>query len=211
MIEVIDNLVQIAVTAAAALGSAVAFGRSRRQEWFLLTCFYGTFALGGLYWVLYLLLMSRTPQIFYVSDLCWAATFAFLMTLEISLPETEEERRFRHPAMWLAPCFCVPMLIFFMRWGDYAMNACWCVLSGISGWFSIRGMLYARRQQGQERERQYFHMVVLVFLILEYALWTASGFWCGDTLANPYFWIDFLITGSLAVLWFAMRRGETAE
>ena len=34
------------------------------------------FALGTLYWTLHLLLRQETPQVFYVSDLAWLASFA---------------------------------------------------------------------------------------------------------------------------------------
>lgn len=64
---------------AAAYGFCAAlreYYRARRRPWFLLTCFYATFALGTLYWTLHLLLRQETPQVFYVSDLAWLASFA---------------------------------------------------------------------------------------------------------------------------------------
>lgn len=33
-----------------------------------------------------------------------------------------------------------------------------------------------------------------------YCLWTSSLFWQGDSLANPYFWFDFVLTATLLAL-----------
>jgi len=57
---------------------------------------------------------------------------------------------------------------------------------------------------------QFFHIVVLLILILEYVLWTSSCFWVSNTLTNPYFWIDFLLTAALLALIPATRKAVGA-
>ena len=76
MLELWDYLVQFLVTAYGFCAALREYYRARRRPWFLLTCFYATFALGTLYWTLHLLLRQETPQVFYVSDLAWLASFA---------------------------------------------------------------------------------------------------------------------------------------
>ncbi len=56
-----------------------------RQAYFLLLCFYGCFALGALYWTLYLLLFGATPRVFYVSEFGWVASVIFLHILPVLL------------------------------------------------------------------------------------------------------------------------------
>ena len=53
--ELIENLLQLLTTFIGALLSGIACRKSGRQSYFLLLCFYGCFALGALYWTLYLL------------------------------------------------------------------------------------------------------------------------------------------------------------
>ena len=54
--ELIDNLLQFLAAFSGAVLSGIAYRKSRRQTHFLLLfCFYGCFALGALYWTLYLL------------------------------------------------------------------------------------------------------------------------------------------------------------
>ena len=83
--ELIENLLQLLVTFAGALLSGLSYRRSCRQAYFLLLCFYGCFALGALYWTLYLLLFDTTPRVFYVSEFGWVASLIFLRILQATL------------------------------------------------------------------------------------------------------------------------------
>ena len=110
MLELWDYLVQFLVTAYGFCAALREYYRARRRPWFLLTCFYATFALGTLYWTLHLLLRQETPQVFYVSDHAWLASFVFLLALTLTLP-TAEERRFRTRLCRLVPVVCLPHFI----------------------------------------------------------------------------------------------------
>ena len=80
--EVISNLLQAAVTLLGFFLGGIRYLKSRKQEYFLLTCFYGCFFLGSFYWTMYLLLLSKTPQVFYVSEFGWVASVIFLSMLQ---------------------------------------------------------------------------------------------------------------------------------
>ncbi len=92
--ELISNLFQFAVTLLGFCMSGIRYLKDRKQTYFLLTCFYGCFALGSLYWTLYLLLFSETPQVFYVSEFGWVASVIFLYLLQYTLSSAEERRLF---------------------------------------------------------------------------------------------------------------------
>ena len=119
--ELIENLLQLLVTFVGVLLSGISYRKSRRQAYFLLLCFYGCFALGVLYWTLYLLLFDTTPRVFYVSEFGWVASVIFLHILQATL-STPEERTFRCRRAWLAPAFGVPLLAFYCTYGDILSN-----------------------------------------------------------------------------------------
>ena len=123
--ELIENLLQLLVTFIGALLSGIAYRKSRRQAYFLLLCFYGCFALGALYWTLYLLLFDTTPRVFYVSEFGWVASLIFLRILQATLAGADE-RSFRCRRAWLAPAFGVPLLAFYCIFGDILSNLIWC-------------------------------------------------------------------------------------
>ena len=139
--ELIENLLQLLVTFVGALLSGISYRKSGRQVYFLLLCFYGCFALGALYWTLYLLLFDTTPRVFYVSEFGWVASVIFLRILQATLTGTNE-RSFRCRRAWLAPAFGVPLLAFLL-------GVCVTVLC-----FRLRQM---SREDGQNEESEDAH------------------------------------------------------
>jgi len=207
MLELWDYLAQFAVAAFGFCAALRRYFRGRRQPWFLLTCFYGTFALGTLYWTLHLLLRQETPQIFYVSDLAWIASFVFLLALTLTLPAAEE-RSFRTKLCWLVPVIGLPQFALYVTYGDVLSNVFMCGMTMLLAWCAVRGLVWAKRSGGARLCR--FHGAVLAFAALEYALWTSSCFWVSDTLTNPYFWFDFLLSLVLLLFLSAVRKAVDA-
>lgn len=195
MVEIIDNAIQLVVMTGCCIYAAVQYVRRKEQVWFLLTCFYGNFALGLIYWLLFIVFCSDTPKLSYVSDLSWLASMLFLLVLQITIC-LPGERIYRPLLAWIAPAFSTIMCFFFFRWGDYFLNILWAVLMGACGYFALRGLLFIRRQGHVTCNRQYFHIAVLMFFLLEYCLWVSSCFWLGNTFSNPYYWFDFLLTAT---------------
>ena len=122
--ELIENLLQLLTTFLGAVLSGIAWQKSRRQAYFLLLCFYGCFALGSLYWTLYLLLFHTTPRVFYVSEFGWVASVIFLRILQVTLTDSEE-RSFCCRKAWLAPLVGVPLLVFYCTYGDIPCRCYW--------------------------------------------------------------------------------------
>lgn len=207
MIEIVENALQLLVAGgcgAVALSRAL---RTRDNIWEFLALVYGSYLLGDLYWLLYRVFYGQTPQLFYVSDLCWYASYIFLYQLLLQASEGDE-RRCRPWAAWLGPAFAAGMCLFYMRWGDYAGNAISGFLMGRLLFHIIRGLLFMKGMRGAARRPLY--IAVLVFCAAEYGDWTTSCYWMGDTLANPYFWFDLLITISLAALLPATGKAARA-
>ena len=207
--ELIENLLQLAVTFLGACLAGFAFWKNRKQAYFLLLCFYGCFTLGTLYWTLYLLLFSTTPRVFYVSEFGWVSSVIFLRILQASLT-VREERAFRCRRAWIAPLVGVPLLVFYCTYGDILSNLIWCGMMILLSFCAIRGLAYANGQTGAARELRYFHMGILCFVCAEYLLWTAGCFWRNDSLASPAFWCDLLLTLTILGLLPAARKAVGA-
>lgn len=207
-LAVIDNSIQLAVMAGCGIYAAVVFFRRKEQAWLLLTCFYGAFALGLVYWLLFIVFRSETPQFSPISDLSWLASLLFLLVLQTTIRLPEEET-YRPVWAWAAPVFCGVMCLYYFRWGDYFLNILWAVLMGACGYYALRGLLFACRQRGYARGHLYFHGAVLAFILFEHGLWVASCNWKGETLSNPYYWFDFLLTAALFAILPTMKKVVT--
>lgn len=203
MIERIDNVLQVLATAAGGATAWFWWVRTRRQPYFLLACFYGCFALAGLYWTLYYLLFAQTPQLFYVSETGWVSGYIFLALLQYALAG-EAERTHRCPAMWVAVAAGVPFTVFYCLYGFVVLNLVMFVMIAAIARTAVRGICYGRLNGAQANGA--FHRVALLFAVLEHALWTSSCFWVSDTLTNPYFWFDFALTGTMLLLLPATRK-----
>ena len=114
--ELVDNFVQFSVTLLGFCLSGMRYLKGRKQAYFLLTCFYGCFALCSLYWTLYLFLFSKTPQVFYVSEFGWVASVIFLSILQYSL-SSAEERGFVCRRARIAFLIGIPLCIFYCTFG----------------------------------------------------------------------------------------------
>ena len=191
--ELVSNLLQFIVTLLGFSLSGIWYLKSRKQTYFLLTCFYGCFALGSLYWTLYLLLFSETPQVFYVSEFGWMASVIFLYILQYAL-SSAEERGFATRKALIALLVGVPLCVFYCTFGDILSNLLWCGMMIVVSYHAIRGLAYARTQAGAARDMRYFHIGVLCYVAAEYALWTSGCFWPGDSISSPYCWFDLLLT-----------------
>ena len=209
MVELLDNLIQSGASLLAFLAAGIFYYRTRQQTVYLLASYLGSFMLGSLHWTLYLLLFDSTPQVFYVSELAWIAASLFLLTLELVLA-SGEEKNFRHPALLLVPVFCIPQLILYLTRGEILGNLIMVGLNMSIAYLALRGLIYARKGQGRSRDKVYFHAAVLWIIVLEFGLWTSSCFWPGDTLSNPYFWIDFALSLSLLTLVPALKKAVAA-
>lgn len=205
MIEFIDNLIQLLAALSGCVLSGIFYLKSRRQPYFLLCCFYGCFGLGLLYWLLYMILVTDTPSIFYVSDIGWISSFLFLLLLQYSLAD-KEERMFRSRAPWFALVVEIPLTVYFISIGDALYNLIVGVLMTAMLWLAIRGLIWQRNQPEPRRGKWSFHLVTAGFILLENCLWISGYPWAGDTLANPYFWFDFAVTGSFLALFPAVRK-----
>ncbi|MCR5734274.1 MAG: hypothetical protein K6G22_06710 [Lachnospiraceae bacterium] len=207
MIELIDNIIQMFF---AAVVFSVAFfrafvreeqGSDGSHEWTLIGLFAFEYFIGDLYNILYLIAYDTTSQYFYISELSWYTAYLFLILLLIHFAGDKPfkiENRFQY----LIPVYTVAMaIVFYVRNGDAAGNIVSVVIMTVALQLVTNGLISGGI------ERRPFYLTCLIILALEYALWISSSlYWPGDTLGNPYFWIDTLFSVCLIGLIHALSR-----
>lgn len=205
MIESIENALQIAVLLACTFLAMIRAIRTRSKVWTLLTFFYGSWVLGDVYWLVCLVFLGHTPQISVVSDLSWYASYIFLYMLlrEVAPPQSAKEKRF---LPWLGYIFAAGMAVFFMQWGEIGGNLICAFLLGLLLFSAIRRLMDGKRYDMQ----RLLCVMILVLCLLEYALWTSSCFWKQETLSEPYYWFDILLTLCFPFFLPATKRGTAS-
>ena len=192
MIETVENAVQLAVVSLCCGISAIRVIRRRSRLWVLMTLFYGTFLLGLLYWLLYLLFYGDTPQFRYISELNWytAYLFLFLILQNLSVPA---ERAVRARSLLFSPVFAFGMAVLYMQYSSVLSSICSAAIMSLLIYHSVRGLIYHRKKP-QHGTWCVFYRLTLLFCTAEYCMWTITCFYWSDTLGNPYFWFDMLQT-----------------
>ena len=215
MIESIDNALQLALIAICLAYTVIYVARKKPRNGTLLVLFYGSYLLGDLYWLLYLLFYGETPMIFYIPELSWYAAYGFLyLILQRLAPE--EERKSACPPAWLSLLFTGGFGLYYIIWymkngysDGYISTVTSAVLMSLLLFNSLRGLFYIRTHP-EALPRRMLYIVTIAFCVIEHCMWTASCIWSGDTLANPYYWFDVMLTASLVLFLPGFRKAVEA-
>ncbi len=205
MIESIDNILQIVLTAGCTIYAVFRAVASGKREWILFSLFCGVFFLGDIHYILKLVLYPDTYEDFFTPYICWYTSYLFLLLLLLYL--INQKRRKRPPAwMYLLPVFTAGMCIFFMVKGDEISNLFTFVLMTMVIWNAASGLRILKQSGMMQDPKKWIYILTLVFCLLEYLLWTISFFWIGDKIYNPYFWVDTMISACFVLMTLAVRK-----
>lgn len=192
-VEMFSNLLQTLVAVVASVFAINLVLKKPKREYLLLAGFFVSFALGIVYWCVYNFLMDVTPQVFYVADLSWISGFLFLLSLEFYLSDDSVAKK-KHWTMGLSLILTLVLGCYFCWRGKILIKFIWMLLLGICLFSANRNVVFS------SSATKPFHIWMIVYIFTEYALWFAASFWISDTMTNPYFWFDFLLTFELALL-----------
>ena len=208
MIETLENLLQIVVLLTCSGVSLYRAVKYHSRTWLLALFFFGSWALGDIYWIICLIFYAATPQISIVSDLSWyaAGLFLYLILIRTYPPEDIVTEGGRSLIPWIGPAFAIAMAVFYMQWGEILSNTIYAGLMGL--------LLYASLSRLTDRDhrpgKRFLPAVILMSCLTEYALWTSSCFWSSDTFSNPYYWFDLILTLTFLLFIPAIRKAVTA-
>ena len=190
----------------------------------------GEYFFSDLYGVLFLIFYDETPM-YYIQDMSYYASYLFIILLLLYVSEGVSVKMVSWVQL-LIPVFTISMGVFFVvTSGDIPGNIICVIEMTIALWLALGGVLLERqkakvvkrdslsgRSVGEagntEPNKCPFYRVCLCILFLEYGFWITSSFWVGDTLLNPYFWVDALFCISFICMLFAIKKAvpcDTAE
>ena len=200
MFESFENTFQIVILlicAGIAIYRAVV---NRSRSWMILAFFYESWLLGDIYWLACLIFHGHTPEISFISDLSWFASYIFLYLL-LGESVSPDKISLKHALPWLSFVFTGAMAIFYMQWGEVMNNLIYAVLMGLLIFSAISRLIDGKLHQ--------LCVTVLVFCFLEYVLWTVSCFDESPVMNNLYYLSDILLT--LCLPFFLMTTGKAVK
>jgi hypothetical protein len=115
----------------------------------------------------------------------------------------------RYKVLWLAPVFAVGMGIFYIAqsgWSYFVDSMMNMIVMSLLLRHTIGGILYLRKDPASAARKRWLYILILAVCIGEYGTSVVSCFWMGDTLKNPYFWFDFLLSLAYLLLPAALKK-----
>lgn len=180
--EIIDNTFQVIVLAAMALlAFLLAFRRSSRSC-LILAFGYASFMMGTLYYLLHLIILGHGPQVFYVAECSWMASYFFFLSLEILYWEG-----LRPPFSPFALAAGVVIAGVVMRVQVFGPSP---LMSGALAYLCFSAL------QKEKRLRPY-EIALLFEMSLQILLFVASEFIRDYTRFSLYYVVDILLTLTL--------------
>lgn len=180
--EIIDNTFQVIVLAAMALLAFILAFRRSSRSCLILAFGYASFMMGTLYYLLHLIILGHGPQVFYVAECSWMASYFFFLSLEILYWEG-----LRPPFSPFALAAGVVIAGVVMRVQVFGPSP---LMSGALAYLCFSAL------QKEKRLRPY-EIALLFEMSLQVLLFVASEFIRDYTRFNLYYAVDILLTLTL--------------
>lgn len=180
--EIIDNTFQVIVLAAMALLAFILAFRRSSRSCLILAFGYASFMMGTLYYLLHLIILGHGPQVFYVAECSWMASYFFFLSLEILYWEG-----LRPPFSPFALAAGVVIAGVVMRVQVFGPSP---LMSGALAYLCFSAL------QKEKRLRPY-EIALLFEMLLQILLFVASEFIRDYTRFSLYYAVDILLTLTL--------------
>lgn len=196
--EIIDNGIQVGLFLLFALFSLIQGLHMQNRRFLILAGTYASFSMGTLYYLLYLVIMGKVPQVFYVSEMAWMASYLFLLALCLM-----ETRRYRGK---------LDVLVLGLTIVEAAMVIGWKIL-GPSYPFTIAfalvtACIFYYALLGYRMEKRMLMLAMVLVIVWQLLLYIVSVFTTGYTNFNLYFAVDFLLMATMCSLFLWLKKEE---
>ena len=194
--ELIDNGFQITILGLSTIAALFLALRYKSRSLLILALAYACFCMGTAYYILYLVIMGKVPQVFYVAEISWLAAWIFYLSVQILRME-----RIGYRFSWFAGSAAV--LVAVVAFADHAFGPSYffsALTAGANMYLSVLGMQSAHPYRSMDG-------LMAGCIVLQVLLYLVSDFIQDYTCFNLYFAVDITLTLSMvALLPFTLRE-----
>lgn len=186
--EIIDNTFQVIVLAAMALLAFILAFRRSSRSCLILAFGYASFMMGTLYYLLHLIILGHGPQVFYVAECSWMASYFFFSRWRSSIGRACARRS---PLLRWRPVWSLPELSCGCRCLALAADV---RCAGAHLWHAGLSLFFG---PAKEKRLRPYEIALLFEMSLQILLFVASGFIRDYTRFSLYYAVDILLTLTL--------------
>ena len=190
--ELIDNSFQIIMLGICTIIALFLALRYKSRSMLILALAYACFCMGTTYYILYLVIMGKVPQIFYVAEISWLAAWLFYLSVQILRME-----KIGYCFSWLAGGLAI--LIAVVAFSDRVFgpslffSALFALTAGTNLYLSILGIRSVHPYRSMDA-------LMAACTVLQVLLYLVSDFTRDYTSFNLYFAVDIILTLSMTAL-----------
>ena len=196
--EVFDNGLQVMLFLFFALLSLLYGLRTQNRKFWILSGCYACFSMGTLYYLLYLVIMGKVPQVFYVSEIAWLASYLFLLALCLMLTQ-KKGIQIQTPFVLAAAAEFITVMGWQIFGPSYIFSA---IFGGVTTYIFYCSLYMCFR------EKRKIGLFIAILIVLQLMLYIVSVFMSDYTHFNLYFAVDFSLMFVMCSLFVLLKKEE---
>ena len=198
-----ESIVQLMATLTALFLCLFRYIAGRRRCWLFAVLFFLGSLLSTYSWTIYLVIMGETPNLSaFLTNIGWNISF-FLLGVLVFHVKAPEERRYFHPLMLLPIPLNFWQLTLYLPFGGEANSIYQVTVCTAVACLSIQSLCWYRKNRASA-PKPYVALAALLFVALEFGMWTSSCF--EAPVYMLYYPFSFLLSGCFLLLVWALDR-----
>ncbi len=191
-IDDFENVLTLLATILGLLGCLFNYIKAPKRGYFLLIVFFLSNYLSDYYWTIYSLVMRSYPTVSeFLAYFGWNIGYLVLLLTAINMRRDAAQKYF-HPVILIPVLTNAVQFFIYIQYGGLFNNLWQVGLTTITMVICLQEIVFFIKNRKNGFIAPYFSIIVLLFLLSEYGMWTSSCFsWDGPFL-NPYLYLTVL-------------------
>ncbi len=199
ILENFENVLTLLAAVLGLLGCLFKYIKSPKRGYFLLIVFFLVNYLSDYYWTIYTLVMRESPAVSeFLAYFGWNVGYLVLLLAVLNM-RREASKRFFHPIILIPIVTNVIQFFLYIQYGGLLNNLWQVGVTTITMVICLQEIIAYVKDKENGAAVPYFSIIVLLYLIAEYGMWTGSCFSWNNPFLDPYF-IFTIIASVLKVM-----------
>ncbi|MBO4267084.1 MAG: response regulator [Lachnospiraceae bacterium] len=210
-IIVIENVCMLMAILIALMGTLFRYIIVPRKGYLYLCVFFLAHLLSDYYWTTYTLVMGDYPEVSeFIAYLGWNIGYVFLLIF-VYHTQKQGNRRVFHPLMLLPIPLNIVQFVIYIQYGGLFNNIWQVSFTTVISCLCISSIIFYVKNKKNGATFPYVFLIVLLFELSEYGMWTSSCYFYSENLANPYYLFAFFNYVIAVFLPWAAGKDYTAR
>ncbi len=209
-LEAVENIITLLAVIIALLGCLFRYIDTPKKSYLSLCVYFLALLLSDYYWAVYTLVIGNDPDVSEIMAYAgWNIGYAVLVFAVIATSKTE--KKFFHPLMLIPIPLNIVQFLLYIQYGGIFNNLWSCALNTVVAVICLRSLIWYWKKRDEGVHFPYLHTVILVSIIAQFAMWTASCYYDAVDFSNPYYYFEFLYYAILMFFAWSAAKDHAAD